>query len=296
MTSLKTFDLTTDGGAAWTVQAVEGPAPDGLIGRAIASTVPGEVHTDLLAVGVIPDPFDGDNESALHWIGRTRWSFRTTFSWVADEHERQELVAEGLDTVATVTLNGQELGRTANQHRSYRFDVTGATGCRGQRAGDRVRGSGGGGRGGAGEGRQLAAHQPAPVQRAAEDGLELRLGLGTGRRHRGHLAADPDRVLVRRTHRLGPPAGGGRRRSEHLCLVGLDRHRRRVRHGHGRGRRYDAVGDRQARVGHRRRHQQGPRGGPLVAARVRRATVVRRDGDAGRSTPGPAGSASGTSA
>ncbi|WP_350280566.1 glycoside hydrolase family 2 protein [Kribbella sp. HUAS MG21] len=125
MTSLKTLDLTTAGGAAWTVHAVEGPAPDGLIGRAVAATVPGEVHTDLLAAGEISDPFDGDNESKLHWIGRTRWSYRTTFSWVADSNDRQELVAEGLDTVATVTLNGRELGRTANQHRSYRFDVTG---------------------------------------------------------------------------------------------------------------------------------------------------------------------------
>ncbi|MGW7679252.1 glycoside hydrolase family 2 protein [Kribbella sp. NPDC054772] len=125
MTSLKTLDLTTAGGAAWTVHAVEGPVPDGLVGRTIAATVPGEVHTDLLAAGEIPDPFDGDNESKLHWIGRTRWSFRNTFSWVADGNDRQELVAEGLDTVATVTLNGRELGRTANQHRSYRFDVTG---------------------------------------------------------------------------------------------------------------------------------------------------------------------------
>ncbi|TDW60678.1 glycoside hydrolase family 2 protein [Kribbella pratensis] len=124
MTSLKTFDLTTDGGAAWTVRAVDGPVPDGLIDRPVAATVPGEVHTDLLAAGEIPDPFDGDNESKLHWIGRTRWSYRTTFSWAADGNDRQELVAEGLDTVATVTLNGQEIGRTANQHRSYRFDVT----------------------------------------------------------------------------------------------------------------------------------------------------------------------------
>ncbi|HEY4571159.1 MAG TPA: glycoside hydrolase family 2 protein [Kribbella sp.] len=123
--TLKTVDLTTAGGAAWTVSAVSGPAPDGLTGRPVAATVPGEVHTDLLAAGEIPDPFDGANESALHWIGRTRWSYRTTFSWVADGNDRQELVAEGLDTVATVTLNGQELGRTANQHRSYRFDVTG---------------------------------------------------------------------------------------------------------------------------------------------------------------------------
>ena len=124
MTTLNTVPLTTDGGAVWTVSALDGPAPEGLIGRQIAATVPGEVHTDLLAAGEIPDPFDGDNESKLAWIGRTSWRYRTEFTWAADGNTRQELVAEGLDTVATVTLNGRELGRTANQHRSYRFDVT----------------------------------------------------------------------------------------------------------------------------------------------------------------------------
>jgi beta-mannosidase len=113
--------LTTEGGAAWTVRALEGP----LAGKSIAATVPGEVHTDLLAAGEIPDPFDGDNETRLAWIGRTGWSYRTEFDWVADGNDVQELVAEGLDTVATVTLNGQEIGRTANQHRSYRFDLAG---------------------------------------------------------------------------------------------------------------------------------------------------------------------------
>ncbi|WP_233712090.1 glycoside hydrolase family 2 protein [Kribbella turkmenica] len=112
--------MTTNGGLAWTVRAL-----DGDFGTTVAATVPGEVHTDLLAAGEIPDPFDGDNESALAWIGRTSWSYRTTFDWSADGNSVQELVAEGLDTVATVTLNGQELGRTRNQHRSYRFDVTG---------------------------------------------------------------------------------------------------------------------------------------------------------------------------
>ncbi|WP_433163019.1 glycoside hydrolase family 2 protein [Kribbella sp. CA-247076] len=119
MSSVKVVPLTTDGGVAWTVRAL-----DGDFGTTVAATVPGEVHTDLLAAGEIPDPFDGDNESALAWIGRTRWSYRTTFTWSEDGNDRQELVAEGLDTVATVTLNGRELGRTANQHRSYRFDVT----------------------------------------------------------------------------------------------------------------------------------------------------------------------------
>jgi beta-mannosidase len=117
VTSVNAVPLTTDGGVAWTVHAPE-RAP-------IAATVPGEVHTDLLAAGEIPDPFDGDNESALAWIGRTTWTYRTAFDWTADGNDVQELVADGLDTVATITLNGRELGRTANQHRSYRFDVTG---------------------------------------------------------------------------------------------------------------------------------------------------------------------------
>ncbi|MFI6829068.1 glycoside hydrolase family 2 protein [Kribbella sp. NPDC050241] len=124
MTSLKTVPLTTEGGAAWTVRAAAGPVPEG-IRTPVAATVPGEVHTDLLAAGLIPDPFDGDNEGELAWIGRTDWSYRTTFDWAADDHAVQELVADGLDTAATVTLNGTELGRTCNQHRGYRFDITG---------------------------------------------------------------------------------------------------------------------------------------------------------------------------
>ncbi|QNE22980.1 glycoside hydrolase family 2 protein [Kribbella qitaiheensis] len=120
--------MTTDGGAAWTVRAIDGPVPDrhsALLAAPVPATVPGEVHTDLLAAGVIPDPFDGDNEGKLFWIGRTSWSYRTVFDWEADEHAVQELVADGLDTAARITLNGTELGKTWNQHRSYRFAVTG---------------------------------------------------------------------------------------------------------------------------------------------------------------------------
>ncbi|WP_246486778.1 glycoside hydrolase family 2 protein [Kribbella qitaiheensis] len=126
--TLRTVPLTTDGGAAWTVRAIDGPVPDrhsALLAAPVPATVPGEVHTDLLAAGVIPDPFDGDNEGKLFWIGRTSWSYRTVFDWEADEHAVQELVADGLDTAARITLNGTELGKTWNQHRSYRFAVTG---------------------------------------------------------------------------------------------------------------------------------------------------------------------------
>jgi beta-mannosidase len=88
----------------------------------VAATVPGCVHTDLLAAGLIDDPYLDENEKKLAWIGRTDWVYDTVF-----QHEpgpgRTDLVCAGLDTVATVELNGVELGRTANQHRGYRFDV-----------------------------------------------------------------------------------------------------------------------------------------------------------------------------
>ncbi|MDP4508812.1 glycoside hydrolase family 2 protein [Nonomuraea turcica] len=89
----------------------------------VAATVPGCVHTDLLAAGIIDDPYLDDHEHRLAWIGRTEWTYRTTFAWSPDEHERTDLVCEGLDTVAAIELNGVRVGSTANQHRSYRFPV-----------------------------------------------------------------------------------------------------------------------------------------------------------------------------
>ncbi|MDY7529961.1 MULTISPECIES: glycoside hydrolase family 2 protein [unclassified Cryobacterium] len=99
-----------------------GPVPEGLP-RDIPATVPGTVHTDLLARGLIPDPYLNTNENAVKWIGETDVRYQTSFAFTDEGHERVDLVAEGLDTVATVTFNGALVGETKNQHRSYRFDV-----------------------------------------------------------------------------------------------------------------------------------------------------------------------------
>ncbi|MET8835471.1 glycoside hydrolase family 2 protein [Micromonospora sp. NPDC004540] len=108
----------------WTLRAVPGPqVPPEVVGRAVPATVPGCVHTDLLAAGLIPDPYLDDNENRLGWIGRTDWVYETTFERRPGDDERVDLVCAGLDTVATVTLNGTELGHTANQHRGYRFPI-----------------------------------------------------------------------------------------------------------------------------------------------------------------------------
>ncbi len=89
---------------------------------AVPATVPGCVHTDLLAAGLIEDPYLDANERKVAWIGRTDWVYETTFD-ARPTGGRVDLVCAGLDTVATVVLNGVELGRTANMHRGYRFDV-----------------------------------------------------------------------------------------------------------------------------------------------------------------------------
>ncbi|MFH9731679.1 glycoside hydrolase family 2 protein [Streptomyces sp. NPDC017260] len=94
----------------------------------LSAQVPGCVHTDLLAAGLIPDPFLGVNEPEVAWVGRRAWTYVRDVAatdTTEEGHERTDLVFDGLDTAATVTLDGRELGRTRNMHRHHRFDVTG---------------------------------------------------------------------------------------------------------------------------------------------------------------------------
>ena len=108
----------------WTLSAVDATGRAAELPASVPATVPGTVHTDLLAAGLIADPYLDLNELADQWIGHTAWLYRTTIDGSAASGDRSALVFEGLDTIATVTLNGEELGRTYNQHRTYRFDVT----------------------------------------------------------------------------------------------------------------------------------------------------------------------------
>jgi beta-mannosidase len=108
--------LSLDG--AWEFKSVKGAAWR-------PAVVPGCVHTDLLAAGLIPDPFDGENEIKVQWVDKEDWEYRRTFDAAPDllSRARVELVAEGLDTYARLFLNGRPLGETDNQFRLWRFDV-----------------------------------------------------------------------------------------------------------------------------------------------------------------------------
>ena len=91
----------------------------------ISATVPGCVHTDLLAHALIPDPYLDQNENELQWIGCTDWRYQSRFDLTAEdlERDRLELVCSGLDTVAKIEVNGHLVAETYNMHRAYRFDA-----------------------------------------------------------------------------------------------------------------------------------------------------------------------------
>jgi beta-mannosidase len=87
--------------------------------------VPGSVHTDLMASGRIPDPFAADNEKRVQWVAESDWVYRHSFNCSPEllSQEKILLVCDGLDTLATIVLNGHELGHTDNMFRKYQWEV-----------------------------------------------------------------------------------------------------------------------------------------------------------------------------
>jgi beta-mannosidase len=84
--------------------------------------VPGDVHRTLIDAGRIADPFYADNETACAWMEQREWWYRLTFENLASSpHHR--LTFHGLDTFATLYLNGIELGEHHNMFRPAVFDV-----------------------------------------------------------------------------------------------------------------------------------------------------------------------------
>ncbi len=82
--------------------------------------VPGDVHKVLIAAGRIPDPFDATNETQCAWMEQREWWYRCTFSAGTGSYR---LTFEGLDTFATIYLNGREIGQHENMFRPALFDI-----------------------------------------------------------------------------------------------------------------------------------------------------------------------------
>ncbi len=113
----------------WTLRAgARTSAPTEVATRTVPARVPGGVLGDLQRADLIPDPDDDDNEHRLVWVGDSDWTYATTLHLGAGGAERTDLVFAGLDTVATILVDGEVVARTENKHRTYRIPLTGMTG------------------------------------------------------------------------------------------------------------------------------------------------------------------------
>ncbi len=87
--------------------------------------VPGDVHLDLIANKLIPDPFYRDNEAKLQWVGQQSWEYRTTIeatrAMLARKHI--DIVFAGLDTYAQVYLNDHLLLTADNMFREWQANA-----------------------------------------------------------------------------------------------------------------------------------------------------------------------------
>ncbi|MFD2794974.1 glycoside hydrolase family 2 protein [Promicromonospora vindobonensis] len=112
----------------WTLRIASDAVASGVPEHVLAAlpvpaTVPGTVHTDLLAAGLVPDPYVDRNEITLDWIGRTDWCYERSIDLSAAPEEELVIAFDGLDTVATVTVDGEVIARSENMHRRVEVSV-----------------------------------------------------------------------------------------------------------------------------------------------------------------------------
>lgn len=119
------------GGRGWMLtqfpngSGVETPPP-------CESSPPSSINTDLAACSVVGSPFKGLRDASDVWIGWQQWKYELVGVCPPSVSDgRVLLVAESLDTVATILVNGVSVGQSQSTHLRAALDVTKAlhTGC-----------------------------------------------------------------------------------------------------------------------------------------------------------------------
>lgn len=119
---------------AWQVRWYDGQRGAGLVNAELADTdpsrylqaqVPGEIHVDLMRLGILADTNDGANVLAARWVEETLWTYRRAFEAPDLGEARAWLVFDRLFLHARIVLNGREVATHGNAFRPCRVEVTG---------------------------------------------------------------------------------------------------------------------------------------------------------------------------
>ena len=120
----ETSNTVIDLNHGWQFRQVK-PVPQDANAGWMPATVPGDVHLDLIANKVIPDPFYRDNESRLQWIEGESWEYKIAFdaSPALMARTNIDLVFDGLDAASQVYINGAQVFNADNMFRIWRASV-----------------------------------------------------------------------------------------------------------------------------------------------------------------------------
>ncbi|MCJ1273012.1 hypothetical protein MMC21_000801 [Puttea exsequens] len=89
------------------------------------SRMPTTIHQDLLHHGLIKHPFVGKQETDCQWVGEACWIYRCSFPAVRFQAgDKVVLAFDGLDTHATIHLNGTKILETRDMFIPERVEVT----------------------------------------------------------------------------------------------------------------------------------------------------------------------------
>jgi beta-mannosidase len=93
--------------------------------QTISATVPGNVELDLITAGLAEEPYFGLNALNFRQYEFYAWEFERDFD-IPSGYENKEIRIrfDGLDTFATVYVNGHETGKTDNMLIPHEFDIT----------------------------------------------------------------------------------------------------------------------------------------------------------------------------
>ncbi|GAQ87341.1 beta-mannosidase [Klebsormidium nitens] len=114
------------GGTAWTFHCTSPVASFNVqLPSSIPAVVPGCVHLDLQNAGLIKDVKWRDNETTLYWVAECDWEYRREFDVDAGllACDKVILSCKGLDTLATVLVNGRPVISADNMFRTWTADV-----------------------------------------------------------------------------------------------------------------------------------------------------------------------------
>lgn len=110
---------------------LRGFSPDRSRNYQLKAVVPGQVHADLLAAGIISDPFWRDNAELCQWVENWEWTYTKRFELpVGFDTKKLLLQFDGLDTFADIYVNGKKIGPVGkttveDMFLPYEFDITG---------------------------------------------------------------------------------------------------------------------------------------------------------------------------